>query len=307
MPRPTLAGLLATSGKSALDAQALARGINVLYGNVGGNLDERDWDFIMRSNDPLTLAESALRSQYQDPGYLQRNAEHIVLNGGSYAEPELGYRAISAELGLHYDPTWSQGTVFQRFQNVPDAVLVNYANDYGSIPFTFESVESGFRVLLNQGGILSFSVAGEALLCLTDPTLVVRDYIQEGFLILKPLSGFPERSSQYAFISTDATVTRSFIDENSCNRIIIVGNGDDEVLAGEGNDTVYGGNGADSLSMMSFMAMTAMTSFRRARGMIAPMAGPAMIGFMAAQWELICFRVALEPINSGLISIVAWT
>ncbi len=247
MSRPTLSQLLSASNTTAADSDAVKRAINVLYGHVGANLDERDWAAIMSGDNPLALAESALKAQYQRSDYLLRNAEYVVNAGASSFVPEVSYRELSREVGIQYNSGWSSGSVFQVYQNVPDETLAGYGADHDHVAFRFEATESFFRVLLNQSGTLSFSVSGQPLAAFNDPMLEVKDYIQEGFLILRPLSGFPETSSQYAFISTDAAVIEDFTDPPNYNRIIILGSGNDDVEAGAGNDTVYGGAGADTI------------------------------------------------------------
>lgn len=124
------------------------RAIYALYGNVGVNLDERDWAAIMQSGNPLEAAESALVRMYQDKGYLLRNARDLIQRGFMPEQAELTYRQLAEKVGFTYDAKWSVGTAYeylgslstpQLLQAIPPividpAIIVSAGGTYGGIP-----------------------------------------------------------------------------------------------------------------------------------------------------------------------------
>lgn len=116
MTNPSLAELLASpnagAGTGATASQLETRAILALYGNVGANLDERDWTAIMQSNNPLEAAEKALVVMYQDKGYLLRNIQQFSQRGAKPEQVEFTYRQLADRLGFTYDANWSVGTPY---------------------------------------------------------------------------------------------------------------------------------------------------------------------------------------------------
>jgi len=134
MKKPSVAELLTASGKSVSNRFALDRAISALYGNVGANIDERNWFAIMQSSDPLAAAENALSAQYQNKSYLLRNAEYIVSIGYQDFAPELTYRQLSKRLDYTYDNSWSDNTGFSQISQLSDASLESISYVYSAPP-----------------------------------------------------------------------------------------------------------------------------------------------------------------------------
>ncbi len=98
------------------------RASNALYGNVGRNLDERDWTAIMQSNNPLEAAENALVRMYQDKAYLLRNVQYLTQLGLRPEHAEFTYRQLADRMGFTHDANWSAGTPYEylRSLSTPD-------------------------------------------------------------------------------------------------------------------------------------------------------------------------------------------
>ena len=90
------------------------RALNTLYGNVGRNLDERNWTQILASADPLAASEAALVSMYQDPGYLLRNADSLVGLGFSANQVAYTYQQMAQRLGYTYSAAWATGSTYEQ-------------------------------------------------------------------------------------------------------------------------------------------------------------------------------------------------
>lgn len=102
--------------------QLITRAILTLYGNVGSNLDTRDWTAIMQSSNPLEAAERALVRQYQDKNYLLSNLQLYSARGARPEQAEYTYRQLAERMGFTYDANWSVGTPYEylRLKTTPE-------------------------------------------------------------------------------------------------------------------------------------------------------------------------------------------
>ena len=81
---------------------------NVIYGDVGANLDTRDWGAIMASADPLGSAKTGLATMYSDPAYQQSNTANLVAQGYDPAQAYYTYGQMNERVGANYTPTASE-------------------------------------------------------------------------------------------------------------------------------------------------------------------------------------------------------
>jgi hypothetical protein len=258
--KPSLAQFLESLGGPGAQPNLVSRAISTLYGNVGVNLDERDWTVIMASPDPLSAAEAALKAQWQDPGYLLRNASHLLREGYRDFSAEITYRQMADRLGFRYDASWSKGTAFEPTSAASSAELKSrakahdqYTESITPATLSFVSSAAGASVTFSHGGRLTWATSGAAAdvaagsLALTpaDAGGVVR----EGPLTLTRESGVATTSSTYVVVGTDAAFSRNFNAGGTpqFNRLISLGSGDDSISAGAGADTVIGGPGDDTI------------------------------------------------------------
>lgn len=65
MTKPSIAELLNASGHTTYTSELVQQAMYALYGNIGANLDERDWSAIMQSGNPLATAQTSLLAMYQ--------------------------------------------------------------------------------------------------------------------------------------------------------------------------------------------------------------------------------------------------
>ena len=123
MSRPSIAELLIASGHTDFNWPLVRQAIQTLYGDVGANLDERDWSAIMAANNPMAVAEQALKDQWQDAAYLLRNADHLISQGYSPVAVEFTYRQMAERLDFTYDASWSAGTQYEWLGALSDEEL----------------------------------------------------------------------------------------------------------------------------------------------------------------------------------------
>jgi hypothetical protein len=255
MTKPSIAELLLAAGYKVFEPALVTRAINVLYANVGANLDERDWSLIMSSANPLAVAETALTKQWQDTSYLLRNAQNLVSIGYPNFAPEITYRQMGQRLNYTYSTTWSQGSAFAETSQLSDAALDSMAVAYSVahvIPsFNFNLSDTGASVSLSHSGHLTWSLSGasadEAAGTLSLLPAGLGGIVREGFMTLTRDNGVAGTSSVFLLVGTDTAISRSYNAE-SIDRLIILGVGDD-IIAGSsnGNDTLFGGDGNDDL------------------------------------------------------------
>lgn len=103
MDKPSIADLLLASGHSEFRLPLILQASQALYGDIGANLDERDWAAIMATANPLAAAHEALKEQWQDADYLLRNADHLIRQGYSPVAVEFTYRQMADRLDFTYD------------------------------------------------------------------------------------------------------------------------------------------------------------------------------------------------------------
>lgn len=81
---------------------------NALYGDVGANIDARDWDAIMASADPMQAAKSGLAAMYSDPSYREKNTANLATLGYSPAQAYYTYGQMNDRVGANYAPSASE-------------------------------------------------------------------------------------------------------------------------------------------------------------------------------------------------------
>ena len=90
---------------------------NLLYGNVGANLDTRDWSAIMESNDKVQAATDALADMYSDPVYQQQNTENLVSKGYDPAQAYYTYGQMNDRVGANYVPSANEIAAVENYFN----------------------------------------------------------------------------------------------------------------------------------------------------------------------------------------------
>lgn len=126
--------------------QLLREATNALYGNVGANLDARNWDAIMESGNPLQAAKEGLKDMYSDPEYLVANAEQLLQKGYAPEQADLTYQQMQDRVGATYNPNWAAGSRFEGGINT-DAYLENIGKLKGEALTEYEN-----SLLVKWGG-----------------------------------------------------------------------------------------------------------------------------------------------------------
>lgn len=130
MSKPSIAELLRASGHTVFTADLVVRAVDTLYGYIGAGLDERDWDAILASEDPLAASETALVTMYSDQDFLLRNADHLSANYGA-AQIDYTYRQIAERLGTTHANDWAAGTRYESAAELDDSAVKSQARrDY---------------------------------------------------------------------------------------------------------------------------------------------------------------------------------
>ena len=139
----------------AANQQLLADATAALYGNVGANLDNRNWDEIMASDNTIQAANDALAAMYSDPAYREENTANLVKAGYAPAQAYYTYGQMNDRVGANYTPSASEV-----------AAVENYFKDLGQpdykwfvTPGTGITSSSGSNA---GGGTTSGSNAGTA-------------------------------------------------------------------------------------------------------------------------------------------------
>jgi len=108
----------------AANQQLLADATAALYGNVGANLDNRNWDEIMASDNTIQAANDALAAMYSDPAYREENTANLANAGYAPAQAYYTYNQMNDRVGAAYVPTLDEvnavNTYFEKL-GVPDA------------------------------------------------------------------------------------------------------------------------------------------------------------------------------------------
>ena len=261
MSKPSIAELLNASGHTIYTPELVQRAMYSLYGNVGANLDERDWSALLQSSDPFQASEDALRAMYQDSSYLLRNTQHLTQSGYVAAQAEITYRQMADRLGYIYNPSWSDGTAYDYLGDLTYEQLVSLVPTPAPPPplptLSVSASEAGFTVALNVAGTVSMSVSGSLGSFAAGNTLLSEQTtLKEGFLTLAANGNTSAATSQYVVLGTggDESIDASgagmrvdYLFGGAGNDSIHAGNGDDVVVGGVGNDTITGGLGVDTL------------------------------------------------------------
>lgn len=253
MTKPSIAELLNASGHATYTSPLVMRAMYTLYGNIGANLDERNWSAILQSSNPLETAEAGLRAMYQDSGYLLRNTIHLVQSGYVAAQAEFTYRQMADRLGFTYTPEWSVGTAYEYLgplntEQLIALVPVTPATPPPPLPtISIAGGDNGFTVTLNVAGTVALSVSGTLGNFAAGTTLLTEQgIIKEGYLTLAANGNTSAATSQYVVLGTAGD---DIIDTTAAgNRVnyIFAGAGNDNITGGEGADVLYGGAGDDN-------------------------------------------------------------
>ena len=84
-----------------------------MYGDIGANMDSRNWTAIMASSNPLEAAEKALAAMYSDKAYLTANTQYVMNQGYLPEQADYTYQQMVGRVGSTYTPTWIEGTKFE--------------------------------------------------------------------------------------------------------------------------------------------------------------------------------------------------
>lgn len=252
MSKPSIAELLNASGHTVYAPELVQRAMYSLYGNIGANLDERNWSAVMQSANPLQASEDALRTMYQDNAYLLRNTQHLTQSGYVAAQAEITYRQMAGRLGYTYNPAWSDGTAYDYLGDLTYEQLVSLVPAPPPPPplptISVSASEAGFTVALNVAGTVKLSVSGDLGNFAAGSTLLTeQDSVKEGFLTLSANGNTSTATSQYVVLGSSGDNT---IDATAAgNRVDYVfgGAGNDAIRGGEGNDVLLGGIGNDTI------------------------------------------------------------
>lgn len=85
--------------------QLISSASNALYGDVGANLDSRNWGDIMSSGNALQSAQTALTDMYSDPVYREANIPNLVAQGYDPAQGYYTYGQMVDRVGANYTPS----------------------------------------------------------------------------------------------------------------------------------------------------------------------------------------------------------
>ena len=250
------------------------RAVNTVYGYIGRGLDERNWNLIMLSSNPLANAEAALLVMYQSKDYLLRNADYLYSLGYTTNQIELTYRQIYIKLDVTYTNQWSKNTRYEDVGTLKlETLQTDAGNDYAAsfpIPtITVARGEAGFTITLSEAGVVQMSVsgsigtygAGNALLGeqanISIGTLTVTGIASRKTSLATTetyvlgttggdnidTTGAGDRADNiFGGAGADTILTGDGAD------YVIAGSGDDTVNVGDGNDTIFAGTGWDTLT-----------------------------------------------------------
>lgn len=235
-------------------ASLINRAIMSLYGNIGSNLDERNWTSILAGADPVALSEAALKAQYQDASYLLRNANHLLARGYTENQIILTYQQMSSHIGFSYSPEWANGSTFALSANLNFATLLARAaieqRQLLPVPtLTFNIGAEGFSITASEAGTLRMSVSGELGNITQGVTLLSATRVAsvQGFLTLtgSDSNKTSPTGTQFIILGTNGNNSINTTLQGNRADFIDAGNGNDAVLSGDGNDYVFGGAGDD--------------------------------------------------------------
>lgn len=275
MTKPSIAELLIASVYTDFHLFLILQARQTLYGDVGANLDERDWSAIMAANNPMAVAEQALKDQWQDAAYLLRNADHLIGQGYSPVAVEFTYRQMAERLDFAYDASWSAGTQYEWLGALSDTELAaRVAAESATFSVVWTDTSDGQLLDLRHltvDAIITFAnddvyddapdtiYGGDG-----DDVFINGEHIDEwGTDLWGPVygqAGTDEirfggtwndgvdgaiNSVELLTLSSAASVTL----DNQNEAFTITGSsGDDTIVAGAGADTITGGDGADTIT-----------------------------------------------------------
>ncbi|CAB4136680.1 hypothetical protein UFOVP312_43 [uncultured Caudovirales phage] len=146
MSKPSLRDLVESTGAKiddwfynyenpqyAANQKLLSDASSALYGNVGANMDTRDWNSILTSDNTIQAANDALAAMYSDPAYREANTANLVAQKYDPAQAFYTYNQMNDRVGATYVPTLDEvNAVNNYFQKlgVPD---VNWSFDNGKL------------------------------------------------------------------------------------------------------------------------------------------------------------------------------
>ena len=229
------------------------RAIYSLYGNIGANLDERNWSAILQSSNPLQASEDSLLAMYQDSGYLLRNTQHLTQSGYVAAQAEITYRQMADRLGYTYNAAWSDGTPYDYLGDLTYEQLVSLVPAPPPPPplptISVSASATGFSVALNVAGTVKLSVSGDlGNFAAGSTVLIEQDSVKEGFLTLSANGITSAATSQYVVLGTSGDDTVDFSALASRVDYIFGGAGNDTLRGGAGDDVIHGGAGYDHIT-----------------------------------------------------------
>jgi hypothetical protein len=99
MAKPNIKEFMDATGADFLTAS------KVIYGDVGANMDTRDWGAIMSSDNALQSAQTALADMYSDPAYREANTAYVQTKGYDPAQAYYTYGQMNERVGANYTPT----------------------------------------------------------------------------------------------------------------------------------------------------------------------------------------------------------
>lgn len=252
------------------------RAIMSLYGNIGSNLDERNWEQILASPDPLLASEKALVAMLSDSAYLLRNANHLLQLGYTDNQISYTYQQMEQRVNSTYNADWAVNTIFSSAastnvaQLIPLIVLDQRARQPPPT-ISFTGSESGFLATLSEQGILRLSINGILGSFNQGSTLLVNEtnFVKRGYMTLRSndTDKLSVVSEQYFILGTPNQdiinagsagwrASINFIDAGAGEDVvdgwigadyILAGSGEDLVDGNTGNDTILGGIGSDFL------------------------------------------------------------
>ena len=123
-------------------SEIVSKASNVLYGDIGANLDTRDWGAIMKSADPYKAAQESLKSMYSDPTYLVKNAENLLTKGYLPEQADYTYQQMQGRVGSTYNPNWTAGSQFAG--KVDTAGYLAGVTKAGNNPVATEAINNSY-------------------------------------------------------------------------------------------------------------------------------------------------------------------
>lgn len=262
MSKPSMLNLL-TASDAPLSFDYVMRASLSLYGYIGAGLDERDWDAVMTSDDPLSQSIVALIEMYQDPDFLLRNASYLLTRGYSANQIVFGYRKLENDIDFTLPADWAEGTMFEEAANKSASQLLQDAtSDFiASVPvpsLTVTASSTAFTITSSVDGTLEMVGVGSLGAATTGANvLTTQAAISTGTITVNSGGRASAATTQTFTLGTTGadTIDTSgagarvdYVLGGNDNDTITTGDGDDWILGGDGDDVITAGNGADRIS-----------------------------------------------------------